>query len=116
MTCRSVTSLRNSQLSRAPSATPTTVAFGNSLITALSSFAHFPEKRLLPALGRRARINGVQTIAILVQQADGPSHSLLIPPFNSQHTRSIDTNANGFDAAPVQVIRQGILPSLPFGC
>jgi hypothetical protein len=77
-------------------------------------FAHFPEKRLLPALRRRAHINGVQTIAILVQQANGPSHRLLIPALNSQHTRAIDTNAKGFDCALVQVVRQSILPSLTF--
>ena len=33
-------------------------------------FAHFPEKRLLPALRRRTHINGVQTIAVPVRQAN----------------------------------------------
>src|ERR1700740_1047059 len=114
MTCRPVNSFRNSQLSRAPSATPTTVALGNSLITALSSLRIFQRNVFFPLSGRRAHINGVQTIAILVQQANGPSHRLLIPALNSQHTRAIETNAKGFDCALVQVVRQSILPSLPF--
>src|ERR1700740_2472017 len=114
MICRSVTSSRNSQLSRAPSATPTTVALGNSLITARSSLRIFQRNVFFPLSGAEPHINGVQTIAIPVQQANGPSHRLLVPAFNSQHTRAIDTNAKGFDAAPVQVIRQGLLPSLPF--